>query len=114
MGDRSAPALGLGPAGTSTRAPETLRTYPADIAGSNKSRLSRQSSTEYCTPQHSVLRNRISMSSKVASVFSTLADRYGVQACDLLGLEANNIITCDEFYYNLSSEQACSPHTIVS
>ena len=49
-----------------------------------------------------------SMSSKVASVFSTLADRFGVRACDLLGLEANNIVTCDEFYYNLSSEQACS------
>ena len=43
-------------------------------------------------------------------VFDTthLADRFGVRACDLLGLEANNIVTCDEFYYNLSSEQACS------
>ena len=89
-------------------------TYAVHMCRLEQSRLSHQSSTEYCTPQHSVLRNRASMSSKVASVFSTLADRYGVQACDLLGLEANNIITCDEFYYNLSSEQACSPHTIVS
>ena len=48
------------------------------------------------------------MSSKVASVFSTLADRFGVRACDFLGLEANNIVTRDEFPYNLSSEQGCS------
>ena len=47
------------------------------------------------------------MSSKVAAVFSTLADRFGVSYSDLLCLEKHNITTCDDFYYNLSSEKAC-------
>ena len=46
------------------------------------------------------------MSSKVAAVFSTLADRFNVGYGDLLCLEKHNMTTCDEFYYNLSSEQA--------
>ena len=46
------------------------------------------------------------MSSKVAAVFSTLADRFNVSHCDLLGLESHGMTTCDDFYYNLSSEQA--------
>ena len=46
------------------------------------------------------------MSSKVAAVFPTLADRFKVSYGDFLCLEKDNIITCDEFYYNLSSEQA--------
>ena len=48
------------------------------------------------------------MSSKVAAVFSTLADRFNVSHCDLLGLELHGMTTCDDFYYNLSSEQALS------